>query len=83
MTTLAFSLGDEDLQRIADAVAARLDQRPAVGWLTVDAAAAYTSLSKEAIRTATKRGRLKSHKGDSGRLVFRTADLDTFMGGVE
>jgi excisionase family DNA binding protein len=45
----------------------------------VDAAAEYTSLSKDAIRTAAKRGKLESHKGPSGRLVFRANDLDDFM----
>jgi hypothetical protein len=79
VNTLAFSLGDDDLQRIADAVAARLEQRPVVGWLNVQQASEYTSLSKEAIRTASKRGRLLGHKGESGRLVFRLEDLDAFM----
>jgi hypothetical protein len=79
MTTLAFSLGDDDLQRIADAVAARLDQRPERRWLDVSAASDYTSLTREAIRTASKRGRLIGHKGESGRVVFRVEDLDAFM----
>jgi hypothetical protein len=79
MSALTFSLSDDDLERIADAVAARLGQRPE--WLDVEGASVYTSLSKEAIRTAAKRGRLRSHKGESGRLVFRPHDLDAFMGG--
>ena len=83
MTTVTLSLGDDDLRRIADAVAARLQREPERRWLDVSAAAAYTSLSKEAIRTAAKRGRLKSHKGDSGRIVFRAEDLDAYMGSPE
>lgn len=80
MTTLAFTLGDDDLQRIADAVASRLAQHPEHRWLTVKAAVEYTSLSEEAIRTAAKRGKLTGHKGASGRLVFRAEELDRFMG---
>ena len=83
MTTLAFSLGDDDLQRIADAVAARLERPASSQWLTVDGAATYTSLSKDAIRTAHKRGKLEGVKGPSGRLVFRREALDQFLGGVE
>jgi hypothetical protein len=81
LTTLAFSLGDDDLQRIADAVAARLEQRPVVGWLDVKAASVYSSLSEDALRTSYKRGKLRAHKGESGRIMFRIADLDAFLEG--
>ena len=79
MSTISLSLSDDDLQRIADGVAARLELRPERKWLNVEAAADYTSLSKEAIRTAAKRGKLVGHKGASGRLSFRVEDLDRFM----
>ena len=79
MPSVTLTLEDDDLRRIADAVAARLELRPDNRWLDVKAAADYTSLTQEAIRTAAKRGRLRSHKGDSGRLVFRLEDLDAFM----
>ena len=61
----------------------RLELRPEAQWLDVQAASTYTSLSREAIRTATKRGKLKAHKGESGRLVFRPEDLDAFMASPE
>jgi hypothetical protein len=82
-STLALSLGEEDIARLADAVAERLELNGERRWLTVHAAAEYTSLSKDAIRTAAKRGKLESQKGASGRLVFTTEALDSFMGGVE
>ena len=34
MTTVTFQLGDDDLHRIADAVASRLEQRTEQRWLT-------------------------------------------------
>ena len=70
-TPLRFQLDDEDVSRIAVEVAALLKAQPRVGWLDVRRAADYTSLSEDAIRTASKRGRLVGHKGKSGRLVFR------------
>jgi hypothetical protein len=79
VTIVTLTLDEDDLRRIGDAVVARLDRPPESRWLDVKAAADYTSLSQEAIRTAAKRGRLKSHKGESGRLVFRLEDLDAFM----
>ena len=79
MTTVCLSLGEQDLQRIADAVVARLELRTERRWLTVKGASEYAGLSEEAIRTAAKRGKLRGHKGESGRLVFRTEDVDAFM----
>jgi hypothetical protein len=37
-------------------------------------------LSEEAIRTAAKRGKLRSHRGGSGRVMIRVEDLDRFLG---
>jgi excisionase family DNA binding protein len=82
VATVNFSLGDEDLRRLADAVAARIELRVERRWLTVKAAAEYTSLTEEAIRTAAKRGKLPSHR-DSGRLMFRTDEIDAFMSSPE
>jgi len=81
MTTVSIELGDNDVRRIAEAVAAILGQHAERQWLDVKKASEYTSLTVEAIRTAAKRGRLPSHKGRSGRLVFLASDLDQYMGG--
>jgi Helix-turn-helix domain len=74
-----FTLPDDEVERIAEAVATRVDQGRE--WFTVAEAAKYTSLSPGAIRHAAKGGRLVSHKGSSGRLAFRAQDLDCFMSG--
>jgi hypothetical protein len=80
---VSFSFSNEDLERIADAVVDRLQGQAPRGWLDVKRAADYSSLSEEAIRTAHKRGRLKGHKGESGRLVFTTSDLDSYMASAD
>jgi hypothetical protein len=79
VSTLAITISNEDLERIADAVVDRLQAPAPRGWLDVKRAAEYSSLSEEAIRTAHKRGRLKGHKGESGRLVFRVEDVDAYL----
>ena len=80
MSTLSFSLSDHDIRRIAETVAALLEP-PVDPWLDVSKASEYTSLTAEAIRMAHKRGKLRGHKGLSGRLVFRRSMLDEFMSG--
>jgi hypothetical protein len=81
MTTASFELGDGDIRRIAEAIASILGQPSPHRWLDVKKASEYTSLTPEALRTAAKRGRLPGHRGPSGRLVFRTSELDDYMGG--
>jgi hypothetical protein len=85
METTGIQLREEELQKIADAVAAKLGQHSSAQWLTVKGASVYTSLSPAAIRLAAKRGKVVSHKGASGRVVFRPEELDAFMseGGAE
>jgi len=78
--TVDFQLSENDLERIAEAVAAKLE-RPGKRWYTVDDASVYTGLTPEALRSASKKGRLVSSKGASGRLVFAREALDVFMGG--
>ena len=82
VTTLTFSLGDDDLQRIADTVSSQLKQNSGGRWMTIRAASEYTSLSEEAIRVAAKRGKLVSHKA-SGRVMFHVNDVDAFITGGE
>lgn len=79
MSTVSLQLSSHDVERIAAAVYERLELPTVKRWLDVPAASTYTSLSEEAIRTAAKRGRLRAHKGDSGRLVFTADDLDSYM----
>ena len=50
-------------------------------WLDVAGAAEYAAMSPEAIRSATKRGQLRVHRGETGRLRYRTEDLDDFLSG--
>jgi hypothetical protein len=81
VSTITIGLSDEDVARIATEVAARLEPRGGgAGWLDVKGASTYSSLSEEAIRTAAKRGKLRSHRGDSGRVMFRVEDIDAFLG---
>ena len=80
MSHVSFSLSDDEIQRIADAVATRLGARTSDDrWLTVKAASEYSSLSEMALRTAASRGRLPSHRGESGRLMFRESDLNAYL----
>lgn len=82
MTTLSLQLSQDDVDRIAQRVTELLEggwQAHRKGWLTVDAAADYTTLTPSAIRTAYKRRKLTGHKGESGRIVFRVEDLDAYM----
>lgn len=71
------------MQRIAQALAGILESQSSTpkGFMTVEAAADYTSLTRQAIRSAHKQGRLKGRKGSSGRLLFAIEDLNRFAGG--
>lgn len=79
IATVAVVLDNETLRRLATQVAALIDARPLTHWLNMRTASEYTSLTEEALRTAVKRGKLRRHKGESGRIVFERSDLDTFM----
>lgn len=50
-------------------------------WMDVGAAAQYAAMTPDAIRSATKRGQLRVHRGATGRLRYRTEDLDAFLRG--
>jgi hypothetical protein len=50
-------------------------------WMDVRAAAEYAAMTPDAIRSATKRGQLRVHRGETGRLRYRTEDLDVFLRG--
>jgi hypothetical protein len=63
----------EELERAASDARSR--------WMDVGGAAEYAAMTPDAIRSATKRGQLRVHRGETGRLRYRTEDLDTFLRG--
>jgi hypothetical protein len=50
-------------------------------WMDVGRAAEYAAMTPDAIRSATKRGQLRVHRGQTGRLRYRAEDLDAFLRG--
>ena len=50
-------------------------------WLDVAGAAEYASMSEEAIRSASKRGQLRSFRSSTGRVRYRVEDVDAFLRG--
>lgn len=56
---------------------------PMPGWLTLNAAATYTSRSKKSLRLAVASGALPRHQpGGPGTMLYFTAlDLDAYMRG--
>jgi hypothetical protein len=50
-------------------------------WLDVAGAAVYAVMSEDAIRSATKRGQLKSYRSETGRIRYRREDVDAFLRG--
>ena len=71
--------GLDDLVR--EAVRAELSTIPAqpAGWLDVPGAADYLSTSEDAVRAMVKRGELPVQRTPNGRLLFRAAELDTWV----
>ena len=47
-------------------------------WLTIDDVVKYVPVSSSTIRRAIKQGKL-NHSNSSGRLLFRTSDLDNWL----
>lgn len=74
MTTLLLS--DTDVQRIADAVAQRLQPAAAADeWLTVPQAAEHLKCSVSRIYQGTSARTLPFHR-EGGRLMFSRQELD-------
>ena len=50
-------------------------------WRNLEEAATYTGLTKRQMHRAAKAGRVAYYKlsGPTGRLIFRTEDLDAFL----
>jgi hypothetical protein len=88
MSALPFSISDELVDtlaaRVADVVLERLATQPSSTlspWLDVAGVAGYASMSVEGIRAATKRGQLRSHRSNTGRVRYRREDVDAFLRG--
>ena len=82
---MAFDLNDlidELAARLADNISAREQPQPDPSpWLTTEEAADYCRLSVEAVRGSEKRGQLRAHRSESGRVRYRREDLDAFLRG--
>ena len=48
-------------------------------WYTVDEAADYARMSREAIRQARRRGQLRFDRSETGRIRFHVDDLEAFL----
>jgi excisionase family DNA binding protein len=72
---------DDVANRVADVLASREPvPEPATPWFTVEQAADYMQMSPDAIRASEKRGQLKAHRSETGRVRFLKSDLDAFLG---
>ena len=79
MTELRFDVPDELVDAIAERVAERLE-RPAEGWLDVEAAAAYLACPPSRIYDLTKQGRLECRR-DGRRVLTRREWCDAALRG--
>ena len=73
---------DVDLDRLADAIAARMTEMLAptpIGFLDVDGAAAYVASTPTAIRSLVKRDTIPHYKAPNGRLLFDRTELETWV----
>jgi excisionase family DNA binding protein len=76
---------DEDrlVERIADAVAARLRSAPVTPteprWMSVEQAAAYSSLSAESLRRLLSAGKLTAHRPRPGRVLIDLRQLNALI----
>jgi CRISPR/Cas system endoribonuclease Cas6 (RAMP superfamily) len=50
-------------------------------WLDVNGVVEYAVLSEDAVRSATKRGQLRSYRSTTGRVRYRVEDVDAFLRG--
>lgn len=68
----------EEIERATEG--ARATESP---WLDVEGAAAYAAMTTNGVRSAAKRGQLRSHRSVTGRVRFLRADVDAFLLGNE
>lgn len=50
-------------------------------WLDAVGVAEYASMTEDAVRSATKRGQLRSYRSSTGRVRYRVEDVDAFLRG--
>jgi excisionase family DNA binding protein len=66
--------------RVAKILAAQQPApEPQSPWLTVDEVAEYAKLTPDAVRGAEKRGKLRAHRSETGRVRFLRSDVDAFL----
>lgn len=80
MSTLEVRLAADQLDALADRIAARMGQPQIDRWLTSDQAAAYLGCPRGRIHDLVARGDLQVRR-DGRRLLFRQAWLDACVGG--
>jgi excisionase family DNA binding protein len=79
MSELRLSLDDDALDRIAEALAARLGNgNGPEPWVGVDRAAEHLSCKRQRIYDLVSRGEIP-HRKDGSRLLFRLSDLDAWL----
>jgi excisionase family DNA binding protein len=54
-------------------------QPTSTGWLNVESAAKHLDTTKDAIYAMVRRGDLVPHRTPTGRLLFRTDELDAWV----
>ena len=70
----------EDLQqRVEDLERERDERREATGWLDVNGAADYLSMSAKAVRHAVTSAGLPVHRTPTNRLLFKPEELDVWV----
>jgi len=75
---LTATLTQEDIERIADAVAARLNGSTGKKSYTLKDAAAALNLSERTVRNMVTDGRLRRLRGTS-RMIFPATEIDKLL----
>jgi excisionase family DNA binding protein len=75
-------LTEDDVERIAARLAEFVVDAPApanAGWVDVEGAASYLSMSPDAVRGLVKRRQIPLHRTENGRLRFSLTELDEWV----
>jgi excisionase family DNA binding protein len=81
VTGIELHLDDAGVERLADAIARRLEGRIGTGdtpWLDADQAAAYISAPISRIRQLTMGGEIPVHR-DGRRVLYNRDELDRWL----
>ena len=81
MSTIELQLCDADVQRIADAVAARLAQEPKAELMAPRVAALRTGLSLKALEGRRARGQAPLSVKRGGRVYYTAAAIEEYIKG--